>query len=82
MFIDNVADDGIKDGIAKEFQPFIVYRLALCITPCDALVQECCLVISDIVWNDADDLVQGQIKLLLLAEREPYPVNNIIQHTS
>ena len=82
MFVDNVADDGIEDGIAQKFKSFVVYGLSLCITTRYALVQECSLVISDIVWDNADNLVQGQIKLLFLAEREPYSVDNIIQHTS
>ena len=82
MLVDDVAHDGIEDGVAKKFEPLIVHWLPFLVAVHDALVHQGHLVITDIVGIESDDLVQRQIKLLILAERELYPVNNVIQHTS
>ena len=82
MLVNNVANNSIKYCIAEKLESFVVYRLSLCITTCYTLVQKSSLVIIDIVGNKANDMVQRQIKLLLLAERELYSINYIIQHIS
>jgi len=76
--IDNMAYGSIENGITKELQPLIVQRLALVVALADALVQECLAIILDMVGIEAEYLVESRKKLLLLAEREPYAVDEII----
>ena len=83
MVVDDVAHDGIEQCVAEKLQAFVVQRLALLVAAADALVHQCLLVVADIMGIEPHDLVERRKKLLLLAEREPYTVNNIPKpHTS
>ena len=77
----DVAHDGIEDGIAKKFQPLVVDGLAF-LAAHDALVHQGLLVVFDVFGEESQDVVNRQIKLLLLAEREPYSADEVIQHIS
>ena len=88
MTVNDVTYDGVEDGVAQELKSFVVDGLSFGISPHDALVHQSQLIVADVVWTDADNAVKRQIKLLLLAEREPYSVYDVgnrsyfIQHTS
>ncbi|EJX03009.1 hypothetical protein EVA_08885 [gut metagenome] len=72
----------IEDGVAEKLQPLVVHGLSLLVAPRDAAVEQRNLIVFDMMRPDASDPVDRQEKLLILAERELDPVNQIIQHTS
>ena len=82
MLVYDVAHNSIENGIAQELKPLVVDRLALGVSSHDALVHQSQFIEADVVRIEPDDVKQRRIKLLLLSERELYPVNNVIQHTS
>ena len=82
MAEDDVADDSVEDGIAEKLQPLVVDFLAFGVAVGNALVHQRNLIETDVVGKDAENSVQRQIKLLILSEREPYSIDDIIQHTS
>ena len=55
MAIDDVAHSTIEHGIPQKLQALIVDGLALIITVADTFVQQCCLIISDVVGIEADN---------------------------
>ena len=72
----------IENGIAQELQSLIVQRLAFVIALADALVHQRLTVILDVVRIKTEYLVKRRKKLLILAERELYSVNDVINpHT-
>ena len=82
MLVYDVAHNSIEDGVAQKLKPLVVDGLALGVSSHDALVHQSQFVEADIVRIKTDDVEQRRIKLLLLTEREPYSINDIIQHTS
>ena len=78
----NIAYYRIEDGVAEKLQPLVVHGLSLLVAPRDAAMEQRDLVVFDMMGPDAGDPMERQEKLLVLAERELNPVNQIIQHTS
>ena len=72
MVVHNIAHGRIENSIAKKLQPLVVDGLSFLVAVHDTLVHERHLVIADVAWQEADDVAQRQIKLLILSEREPY----------
>lgn len=66
----------------KELQPFVVDLLSLAIPVGNALMHQRDLIEGDVMRHHTKDMVYRQIKLLILSEREPYSIDDIIQHTS
>ena len=83
MTIYDIAYRSIEYGISKEFQALIVQGLALVVALTDALMHQRLLVILDVAGIESQNVVKSRKKLLLLAEREPYTVNDVTKpHTS
>ena len=83
MAIDDMTNCCIEDGVPKKLQSLIIQRLALVVAPADTLMHQSLTVVLDVVGIEAQYLVESRKKLLFLAEREPYSVNDIINpHTS
>ena len=82
MVEDDVTHDSIQNGIAEKLQSLVVDRLSFLVAVHDALVHERHLIIRDVARVDPDDVMDRNIKFPLLAEREPYKIENVIQHTS
>ena len=86
--VDNIAHGCVEHGVAQELQTLVVDGLSFLVAVHHALVHQGHLVIADVVGIEADDVAQRRIKLLILAEREPYSVYDVgnrsyfIQHTS
>ena len=78
----NIAYYRIEDGVTEKLQPLVVHGLSLLVAPRDAAMEQRDLVVFDMMGPDAGDPMERQEKLLVLAERELNPVNQIIQHTS
>ena len=75
-----VAHYGVENGVAQELKTLVVDRLPLGVAPGDAAVHERLFVEVDVVWVKSDDVAQRTIKLLFLAERELYLVNEVVNH--
>ena len=83
MAVDDVAHYGIEYGVAQKFQTLVVERFSLGVAPGYALVHQGQFVVLDVAGIEADDVVEGRKKLLLLAETELYSIyDDIIQHIS
>jgi len=83
MTVDNIADNGVQDGIAEKLQPLVVHGLPLLVAVHHALVHQSKLIVADVVGIEAENLAQRQIKLLILSKRELHSVEYITtQHTS
>ena len=69
MVIDDVPDGGVKHGIAKKLQTFVVGRTSLGGAVCHTLVHEGELVERDVVGQDAEDAVELQVEFFVFSER-------------
>ena len=82
MLIDNVSDDGIEQGIAQEFQTFVIQGLSFVVTTAYTLVHQSLTIVADFMGIETHDVIKRRKKLLLLAERELYTFYNILKpHT-
>ena len=77
MVEDNLADDSTKHGIAKELQSFIIDRRAALGVGCHRFVHQRLLIEAYLARIEAQHNVKSAIKLLVLAEREPYRVYQV-----
>ena len=83
MAVDDIADCCIENRVAQELQPLIVQRLSLVIATAHTLMQQSLLIVVDLTGVEPHDVIKRRKKLLLLAEREPDMVDNILKpHTS
>ena len=57
MAVDDITHCSIENGIAKKLQALVVDGLALFVAMHDALVHQSQLVVADVVWVKADDVV-------------------------
>ena len=81
--IDDISHSRIKDGITQELQSLVVQRLSFVVALANTLVDECLTVVLDVAGIEAEYLIESRKKLLLLAEREPDSINDVIKpHTS
>ena len=79
----NMSHHGIEQGIAQELKSFVVQGASLVVSLSATLMGQRNLIILDIVGIEANDGVKRRKKLLLLAERELYTVDDIVKpHTS
>ena len=75
--------DSIENGVAQEFQTFVILRTSLFVPLANTLMQQSLLVELDVMRIKAQNVVKGRKKLLLLAERELYSINDVVNpHTS
>ena len=78
----DISHRSIEYGITQELKSLVIQGAPLVITLSTTLMGQCNLVILDIVGIEANDGVKRRKKLLLLAERELYTVNDIVKpHT-
>ena len=77
--IDDVADDGLEDGIAKKFQTLIVQRLVAPFLRLILLrlVGESDAIQFDIVGIESQNIIKGQSKLLVGLYKELQLINKI-----
>ena len=76
----DVANDSVEDSVAKKFEALIVQWLSFLVAPGHTLVHQGELVELYPVWVETEDFVKSRTKLLVLAERKPHAVNEIINH--
>ena len=72
--VDDVAHNGVQDGVAQEFEPFVVQGAALFGAEEGGLVEQCLAVDADVAGKEAEYPVKTKIRLPVLAEQEPYLV--------
>ena len=78
--VDDVAHNGVENGVAEKLQTLVVHGFPLFVASGHALVHQSELVIVYAVWIEAEDVVESRTKLLVLAEHEPHPVYKVINH--
>ena len=79
FFLYDITYHGIEDSIAEKLQTLVVERFSF-FTLHDAFVHQGEFVVMDVFRIESQYVVESRIKLLLLQERELYPVDEIIQH--
>ena len=83
MLINDITYSSVEYGITKKLKSLIIKRFALVVALTDAFVHQRHLVILDVAGVESQYLIKRRKKLLLLAERELYSINNVIKlHTS
>ena len=74
MTVDDVAYDGVEDGVAEKFQPFVVQGTAFFGTQGGGFVQQCLLVNLYVARVEAQYLIKTKIRLPVFVKQEPYLV--------
>lgn len=72
--IENVAHHSFQHGIAQIFQAFVVYVLSFFSLVSQRLMHHRLAIDADVVGVEAQDSKKRAIKLLVLAEKQPYRV--------
>ena len=81
VLVNDISYDGIQYGISQKLKSLIIHGSPFSVAPCHTLVHEGQLIVADVVGIEPYDMIQRRIKLLFLAEREPYLIEKINQHT-
>ena len=72
----------IEYRIAQKLQSLVVDGTSFFVASGNTLMEQCLLVEGDIVGIEPQDIIKGRKKLLLLAERELYAINDVVNpHT-
>ena len=82
MMENDFAHNSSKDSISKELKALVVERRSALRVSGHRLVHQRFLIEAYLVGIEAQHITKSATKLLVLAEREPYPVNEITQHIS
>ena len=77
----DVAYYGLEDGIAEEFQPFVVERSPFLGAVGLRLVCQSYTVYFEVVGVESEDAVQGREEVFVLSEGVFYPVDEINDHS-
>ena len=72
MLVDDVAHDGVEDGVAQKFQTFVVDEAPFLRAHGDGFVQQGLLIDFDVTREESEDSVKTKIRLSVLVEQEPY----------
>ena len=75
--IDNLAYDSTQDGIAKELEALVVQAVPFFVLGEHRLVHQRFLIDADVARIEAQHFMKNAIKLLILAERQPYRVYQV-----
>ena len=74
MLVNNISNDGVEDGVAQEFETFVIQRPPFFRTDGSRLVQERLFVKMNIARIESKYLIKTKIRLSVLTEQEPYLV--------
>ena len=77
VMIDNLAYDSTQDGIAKELEALVVQAVPFFVLGEHRLVHQRFLIDADVARIEAQHFMKNAIKLLILAERQPYSVYQV-----
>ena len=77
VMIDNLAYDSTQDGIAKELEALVVQAVPFFVLGEHRLVHQRFLIDADVARIEAQHFMKNAIKLLILAERQPYRVYQV-----
>ena len=83
--VEDVAGDGFEDGIAEILQPLVVERALEALSAAGAklgrLMGQGDAIDVQVAGIKAQDIAQGRGKGLVLAEHEPHPVYELVDHS-